>query len=241
MDRLILNADLGEGEAQAITEELMSCIGAANIACGGHAGSLGSLHFCLDLAKRHGVLAGAHPGLAGHFGRGEQIPPANVLRDQIWKQLHRFQCLACKEGVPFHHIKLHGSLYHAVEDSSKVALDVLETASRLDSMPVFFSLAGGNFCRLARSLGWTVWEEVFLDRGYTEEGRLVPRGMAGDQITEDDEVRRRIRTLLQNGTVSSLSGRILKLKAQTLCLHGDGKDVVRRARLASEELSRKLG
>src|SRR5687767_7050824 len=68
---LDINCDLGEGEPLARTAALMRSVTSANVACGGHAGDIQSMHRCVRLAKKHRVKLGAHPGLPStDFGRG---------------------------------------------------------------------------------------------------------------------------------------------------------------------------
>ena len=111
MRKRIINCDLGEWEAPETTRELMSLIDAANIACGGHAGDEERMKWCVDLAAEFGVLVGAHPGLAEAGGRGEELPKPDGFRDLLEEQCARLEKIA--NGL--HHVKLHGTLYHAVE------------------------------------------------------------------------------------------------------------------------------
>src|ERR1017187_3536969 len=84
-----LNCDMGELPDAAIEEALMPHITSANVACGGHAGDAATMRRTVDLARRHGVAVGAHPGYPDrpNFGRlelamsAEQI--AQTVRDQI--------------------------------------------------------------------------------------------------------------------------------------------------------------
>ena len=69
-----LNCDLGETSIHHSTEndpELMKLINTANIACGFHAGDEDTMRKTVDLAIKHNVSIGAHPGFADkeNFGR----------------------------------------------------------------------------------------------------------------------------------------------------------------------------
>jgi UPF0271 protein len=218
---VILNADLGEGEKPEKTARLIQLIGAANIACGGHAGSLESMQHCLQCCRDFGTLPGAHPGMPAEFGRGTTLPqPADfmALLTEQWSRLHR---LAVEEGLSLHHIKLHGSLYLAVEHHPDLAETYLKFLSSLSPSPVVFCLAAGSFASQARAAGLNVWEEVFCDRHYEADKSLRSRKHPDSLLCDPDAIEARIRGWLESGNLFSISHEPLALAGQTLCLHSD--------------------
>ncbi len=126
MGRLLLNCDLGENESAEQTRALMQCVDAANIGCGVHAGSLQKTRDTLQLAQEFGVKVGAHPGLAAAGGRGAELPSPMEFRELLSLQLETFFEAAESVGADVHHIKLHGSLYSAVERDTTLADVYLE-------------------------------------------------------------------------------------------------------------------
>lgn len=242
MKTIDLNCDLGEGEADDVTAGLMACISSANIACGGHAGDEASMRRCLKLAVAHGVHAGAHPGMPGHFGRGstDDLTPAD-LNALLTSQTGRLASLALAENVPLHHIKLHGSLYWATERSASLReafLDWLggmpaEIGRAFAGPPVVFALAGGTTEKAARERGVRVWSEAFADRAYTADGHLVPRTAPHSVIHDESEAIRRIAQLLSQGTLPTNDGPPVPIGARTLCVHGDTPDALRLAQRIS--------
>src|SRR3974377_1560025 len=81
-----LNADLGEG--CGLDAELMPLISSANVACGFHAGDAATAFATLELAVKHGVRVGAHPGYPDreHFGRRELArSEQQVLEDCVYQ------------------------------------------------------------------------------------------------------------------------------------------------------------
>ena len=110
MKSIDLNCDLGEGAGH--DAELMPLITSANIACGAHAGDEATMRTTVELAQRHGVAIGAHPGFADreNFGRVEQPltgaeavklvleqigqltyhRPTQVILYQCYEMLHEF-------------------------------------------------------------------------------------------------------------------------------------------------------
>ena len=221
MGKLILNCDLGEHESVAQTERLMALVDAANICCGVHAGSEAKLRSTLELTKRHGVLVGAHPGLAFAGGRGAALPSAAAFDALLCDQLKSFARVAAEVGVPVRYVKLHGTLYHAVERVPALAEVFLRQIQSMQSPLGIFALAGGAFAPLARAAGVRVWEELFADRGYTADGQLMPRGQAGAVIDEVTVAVERIQRWRESGTMVVDGGPSIPLTGETLCVHSD--------------------
>ena len=217
----VLDCDLAEGEPASVMEAFMSMIDAANIACGTHAGDPDSMRRAVDLAVRHGVLVGAHPGLPGDW-RDQPPPPApdpERFVDLLNDQLGQLAEIARAQGASLHHVKLHGRLYHLSE--SDLAEPYLEAITSRWRHLVIVARAGGRLARLAPRHGVQVWEEAFLDRTYRDDGSLVPRGQPGALLQDPHEVRERIRSLLHDGTLRAVSGRPLRLRPRVLCVHSD--------------------
>lgn len=219
--RMVLNADLGEGEALERTRALMACIGAANVACGGHAGSPETMRWCVALANENGVLVGAHPGLAGEFGRGN----VDLAAEEFEALLHE-QVGALREISPLHHVKLHGALYHATEKDAEFAERYCEVMRRDYPGVKIFALAGGRVMRVAERAGVEAWGEVFADRGYGPDDQLIPRGEAGAVISDTRLVVERVAQWARVGW----------LGARTVCVHADSPGAVEMARAVADAL-----
>lgn len=224
MARLILNCDLGENESLEQTAGLMAQVGAANICCGVHAGSLAKTSATIQLAKAGGVMIGAHPGLAGAAGRGGDLPTVLEFRDLLTEQVDGFIQIAANLGAEVRYVKLHGSLYHAVELDADLRAAFLQFLIERPALGVF-ALAGGLCAREAAAQGIQVWAEAFADRGYLANGGLVPRGEAGAILGTVDAVER-VRQWRSTGRMPVLGGSSVPLQADTLCVHADSPDAM---------------
>jgi UPF0271 protein len=217
--RFDLNCDLGEGEPRARTEALMRTITSANVACGGHAGDIASMERCVALAKKCKVRLGAHPGAVDRagFGRKElRIMPAE-LELLLLQQAGALERVAHGHGVKLHHIKLHGALYHATEQDNRLAKAYVAIVRRWWPNTVVYALAGGTVAKLAKSM---VWGEAFLDRNYLDNGTLVPRSERNALLKNVQEVCERVEQLAR-GNVISVDGKVIRVNARTICVHGD--------------------
>lgn len=221
MDTVILNVDLGEGESPAHSTELIKCIDAANIACGGHAGSDASMRLCLQLCLQYNTLPGAHPGIPGEFGRGTTLPTPKELSVLLTTQWRRLNQIAESQGISLHHIKLHGSLYMAVETQPELAEAYLHFLASLNPLPVIFALAEGTFLKHASENGFTVWGELFGDRNYEPNGSLRARSHSDSLIIESNEIENRIARWIDQGKIECIDKNTVPLSARTICLHSD--------------------
>lgn len=64
----------------------------------------------------------------------------------------------------------------------------------------------------AEKMGLEALSEIFADRAYMDDLSLVPRGMDGAMITDEDEAIRRCVKMIKEGKVTSVSGKELDIK-----------------------------
>lgn len=231
-----LNSDLGEGESPLRTRALMRVVTSANVACGGHAGTVESMDRCVRLCAEFSVRLGAHPGLPGAFGRGSAGVGPEELETLVLQQVSALMRIAKSRKRRVHHVKLHGALYHATEQDPALTAAYVGTVVRWFPGLRILALAGGRVVAAARASGLPVWEEAFVDRGYREDGSLVPRGLPGAMITEASAVRRRIREVGCGRGIETETGRRWPLHPQSWCVHADTPAAPTLARAAAEVL-----
>jgi UPF0271 protein len=238
---LDLNCDLGEGEPISQTRALMRWISSANIACGGHAGDSKSMRVCVRLARQFKVNVGAHPGpwSRGDMGRGAfEISPTG-LELLLLHQVSALEKISADEGAPLHHVKLHGALYHAVEQDVRLARRYAMVVKRHWPGLVVFGLArGGHVLGEMKRVGLEGWPEAFADRAYENTGKLVPRTQPGSVLSEVTEILDRLKSLTEGRGIPTADGSRLTLAARTVCLHSDSPNVLAVLRRAGRQLLR---
>lgn len=220
---ILINCDLGENESDELTEQLLDFVDAASICCGVHAGSEAKTRRTLQVASEKGVLIGAHPGLGSDGGRGTELPDADSFRRIVESQLLRFIEIAdsCETWVSY--VKLHGSLYHAIEKRVDYAKIYLELLQSIGSGFDVISTAGGSFQTQAKAAGLKVYQEVFADRAYRCDGTLVPRDLPG-ALLDPNETIDRFKYWLEEGLMPSVDGDPVSMYADTICVHSDSLD-----------------
>lgn len=230
--KLDLNCDLGEGEPISRTRALMRWITSANVACGGHAGDLRSMQTCVRLAKQHDVKLGAHPGAWSRADKGRgvvRITPDDLTLLLV-HQVSALERVAAREGMRLHHVKLHGALYHAVEADPKLARAYLRCVSDYWPGVKIYALAGGRVVREAERMELPCLAEAFADRAYQRDGRLVPRSQRGAVINDVATIEARVRDLLAGRGLTTIDGRRIQPRIDTLCVHSDSPNALRIAR-----------
>lgn len=234
-----LNADLGEGEAY--DDEILACVSSANIACGGHAGDVFSMRTAVESAMKHGVAIGAHPSFPDreNFGRTTMQMPAESLYASLIEQISTLRNIATAAGAPIVHVKPHGALYNQAARDQLLAQVIVRAVMHVDPTLRLFALAGSELIAVARAAGLAVAEEVFADRRYDAQKNLVSRSRPDACIEDVKEALQQAMMLIEQGKVVSVDGQTLEMKADTVCLHGDGKQALALARLIRDTLAQK--
>jgi UPF0271 protein len=220
-----LNCDLGEGCAH--DAELMPFIASANIACGAHAGDEATMRATVALAQRHGVAIGAHPGFEDreHFGRRELALAPEEVRALVTRQIAALRALA-----PLRHVKAHGALYNLAARDANVATAIAQAVAACDPGLRLFALAGSMQARVAAAHGLRVAHEVFADRTYRRDGSLTPRSQPDALIHDAEAAAAQVLRMVREGVVRATDGTDVPIRADTVCVHGDGPRAVEFAR-----------
>ena len=225
MKSIDLNCDMGESYGawkMGADAEVMPFISSANIACGFHGGDPATIRKTVRLALDHGVAVGAHPSLPdlqGFGRRAMKISPQDMY-DLVVYQAGAVEGFARAAGSRLHHVKCHGALYNMAANDEALSEAMARAARDLGSV-MLYALSNSKMMQTARRLGVPVAGEVFADRGYSDDGTLAPRDRPGGMIEDAAEAVARALAMIEQGHVTSLSGKRVPVSADTLCLHGD--------------------
>jgi len=229
---MFLNCDLGEGYGpweKGDDAAAMPHLDWANIACGGHAGDADTMARTLELARAHGVLAGAHPGYTDrrNFGRVRLDIPIPSLVREVQAQVGGLRAIATAVGADLHHVKPHGALYNAMMADDDILIALAEGVAAIEPDLVFVLQATPDRQHHERVLAHTGLRlafELFADRRYAADGRLESRLIPGSVITDPDRLSEHVRRLLE-GVVETVDGP-LPVTGDTLCVHGDNPSAI---------------
>ncbi|WP_297119149.1 5-oxoprolinase subunit PxpA [Enterobacter sp. ECC-175] len=230
MVKIDLNADLGEGgNADAA---LMTLVSSVNIACGFHAGDAQTMLESVRSAIKNNVAIGAHPSFPDreNFGRTAMTLPPETVYAQTLYQIGALEAIVRAEKGVLRHVKPHGMLYNQAAKDPSLADAIARAVRDCNPQLILVGLAGSELIRAGQRHGLSTREEVFADRGYQPDGSLVPRTQAGALITDEDKALAQTLEMVQSGQVTAIDGTTAKVRAETVCLHGDGEHALRFAR-----------
>ena len=233
MKTIDLNCDMGESYGawkMGADADVMPFISSANIACGFHGGDPATIRKTVRLAVDHGVAIGAHPSLPDLQGFGRRVMKISPqdMYDLVVYQAGAVEAFARAAGSRLHHVKCHGALYNMAANDEALSEAMVRAAKDLGVM--LYALSNSKNFFIAKQAGVPVAGEVFADRGYSDDGTLAPRDRPGGMIEDADEAVARALGMIEQGHVTSLSGKRVPVSADTLCLHGDQPGAVAFAR-----------
>ncbi|MFJ7746615.1 5-oxoprolinase subunit PxpA [Peribacillus sp. NPDC097295] len=227
MHTVDLNCDLGEsfGAYQiGNDEEILDYVTSVNVACGFHAGDPSVMRKTVQLALEKGVKIGAHPGLQDLMGFGRRnikISPQEAY-DIVVYQIGALNGFLQAEGGRMQHVKPHGALYNMAAKNRELSQAIAEAIYKINPELILFGLSGSELIRAGQSIGLKTASEVFADRTYQDDGSLTSR-MEKDALIESDEAAvAQVITMVKEGKVLSQQGTDVAIKADTICIHGDG-------------------
>ena len=238
-----LNSDLGESFGDwrmGMDEEVMRSITSSNVACGWHAGDPMVMLGTVRAARVAGVAVGAHPGypdLMG-FGRRSMACTPDELYAYTLYQAGALAAVCRSEGIELQHVKPHGAMYNQAAKDPRMAEAIARAVRALGEGVILMGLAGSAFEAASADAGVPFAAEAFVDRGYMPDGSLVPRGRPGAFIHDPEEAAARMVRLVKEGVVTAADGSELRLKAHSICVHGDNPDAVGMARTVRATLER---
>ncbi len=230
-----LNSDLGESFGNwtlGDDESMLDLVSSANIACGFHAGDPTTLRRVCQAAADRNVTIGAHvayPDLVGFGRRFIDMEPAE-LRDAILYQLGALDGFAQVAGTGVGYVKPHGGLYHACITHPEQAEAVVQAAHEYDPSMAVLGAPGSPLLAVADAMGMEPVAEVFADRGYLADGRLVPRGAEGAVLTDPAAVAERAVRVAVHRRIVANDGTEIEVQARSICIHGDSPGAVEMAR-----------
>ncbi|MCI1633063.1 MAG: 5-oxoprolinase subunit PxpA [Liquorilactobacillus nagelii] len=229
MMKIDLNSDLGEsfGRYQLGNDsQVIQLVTSVNVACGFHAGDPDVMAQTVATAQKAGVGIGAHPGfpdLQGFGRRKMQLSPLEV-QHLVTYQVGALQAFTSKHRL--HHVKPHGALYNLAASNHQLAVAICRGIQQVDPQLPLYGLAGSELIKAAAEVDLPVAQEVFGDRNYLPDGRLVPRSQSDAVITDPKLIAQRVVQMVKKRTITTIDGSEIKIDPDTVCVHGDNQQAL---------------
>jgi UPF0271 protein len=231
-----INCDLGE--ETGVETAIMPHISSANIACGAHAGNEDTIRSTIQLAKEHQVVVGAHPSYPDRKNFGRVVMPIGLqpLINSVIAQIKTVTEIAMQEQYAIGHIKLHGALYNEAAKNKLLAEALVKTIASLNPSWVLYGPPESELEKASFQQGLAYCCEAFIDRTYQDDGSLTPRSDSQALISSEKKCIEQALQLIKRKEVTALSGKLIPLRATTLCIHGDGPKAVLFANTLKKQL-----
>src|SRR5205823_72936 len=110
--------------------------------------------------------------------------------------------------------------FHA-GDADMTAKAIASAIKAVDPDLIFVVLANSRLVQAGEAANLPMVHEVFADRAYEDDGSLVSRRKPGAVLHEPKAIAERVVRMVQDGAVISVTGKVIKMRTDTVCIHDD--------------------
>jgi len=236
-----INCDLGEKSKHHSNKndpDLLKIVNSANVACGYHAGDNESMNQVIDISKKNGVSVGAHPSFYDpeNFGRKRMNLSSSEIRKLIIDQYTILQKIALKHEINVTHIKPHGALNNMACEDIDLATTLAKAINEISKDLIYLVPTGSKMEDAAKKLNMKIACEIFADRNYEDDGNLVSRKKSNALITDPEEAKKHVLSMIKNQALNCHSGKKIPCEIDSVCIHGDNLSSLKTANAIRENL-----
>ena len=223
-----INCDLGEKSKHHSNKhdpDLLNIVNSANVACGYHAGDDESMNQVVEISIKNGVSIGAHPSFNDleNFGRKRMNLSSSEIRKLIIDQYAILQEIASKHGENVTHIKPHGALNNMACEDIELATTIAKSINEISKDLIYLVPTGSKMQEAAKKFDMKIACEIFADRNYEDDGNLVSRKKPYALITDPEEAKKHVLSMVKNQTINCYSGKQIPCEIDSVCIHGDNE------------------
>ena len=236
-----INCDLGEKSKHHSNKhdpDLLNIVNSANVACGYHAGDDESMNQVVEISKKNGVSIGAHPSFNDpeNFGRKRMNLSSSEIKKLIFDQYGILQEIASKHGENVTHIKPHGALNNMACEDIDLATTLAKAINEISKDLIYLVPTGSKMHEAAKKLNMRIACEIFADRNYEDDGNLVSRKKQNALITNPDEAKQHVLSMVKNQALNCFSGKKIPCEIDSVCIHGDNASSLATAKSIKDNL-----
>ena len=236
-----INCDLGEKSkhhSNKYDPDLLKIVNSANVACGFHAGDNESMNQVVQISKKNGVSIGAHPSFNDpeNFGRTRINLSSSEIKKLIIDQYEILQKISNDHGQSVTHIKPHGALNNMACEDIALATTLARTINDISKDLIYLVPTGSKMEVAAKNLDMKIACEIFADRNYEDDGNLVSRKKSYALITDPEQAKKHVLTMVKNQAINCLSGKQIPCEIDSVCIHGDNESSLATAKSIKDNL-----
>ena len=236
-----INCDLGEKSkhhSNKYDPDLLEIVNSANVACGFHAGDDESMNQVIQISKKNSVSIGAHPSFNDpeNFGRQRINLSSKEIKKLIIDQYEILQKIADNYGTIVTHIKPHGALNNMACEDIELATTLAQTINEISKDLIYLVPTGSKMEKAAKKINMKIACEIFADRNYEDDGNLVSRKKPNALITDPNQAKKHVLTMVKNQALNCHSGKQIPCEIDSVCIHGDNESSLATAKSIKENL-----
>ena len=236
-----INCDLGEKSKLHNNENdpfLLEIVNSANVACGFHAGDEKTMDEVIKISKKNNVSIGAHPSFNDpeNFGRKRMNLSSSEIRKLIIDQYEILQRIAFNHNENVTHIKPHGALNNMACEDLELAFTVAKAVNEIGKDIIYLVPTGSKMETAAKKLNMKIACEIFADRNYEDNGNLVSRSNPNALITDPEQAKKHVLSMVKNQAINCLSGKQIPCEIDSVCIHGDNISSLETAKSVKDNL-----
>mgnify|MGYP003322659930 CR=1 FL=1 len=236
-----INCDLGEKSKLHNNKNdpyLLEIVNSANVACGYHAGDEETMEQVIRISKENNVSIGAHPSFKDpeNFGRQRLNLSTSEVRRLIIDQYEILQKIALNQSENVTHIKPHGALNNMACEDLDLAMTIAKAINEIDKSMIYLVPTGSKMEIAAKKLNMKIACEIFADRNYEDDGNLVSRKKPHALITDPNEAKKHVLSMVKNQALNCHSGKQIPCEIDSVCIHGDNISSLNTAKSIKENL-----
>jgi len=236
-----INCDLGEKSkhhSNKYDPDLLKIVNSANVACGFHAGDNESMNQVVQISKKNGVSIGAHPSFNDpeNFGRTRINLSSSEIKKLIIDQYEILQKISNDHGQSVTHIKPHGALNNMACEDIALATTLAQTINDISKDLIYLVPTGSKMELAAKNLDMKIACEIFADRNYEDDGNLVSRKKSYALITDPEQAKKHVLTMVKNQSLNCHSGKQIPCEIDSVCIHGDNESSLATAKSIKDNL-----
>jgi len=236
-----INCDLGEKSkhhSNKYDPDLLKIVNSANVACGFHAGDNESMNQVVQISKKNGVSIGAHPSFNDpeNFGRTRINLSSSEIKKLIIDQYEILQKISDDHGQSVTHIKPHGALNNMACEDIALATTLARTINDISKDLIYLVPTGSKMEVAAKNLDMKIACEIFADRNYEDDGNLVSRKKSYALITDPEQAKKHVLTMVKNQSLNCHSGKQIPCEIDSVCIHGDNESSLATAKSIKDNL-----
>tara|TARA_Y100000588_G_scaffold96286_1_gene104318 strand:- start:708 stop:1349 length:642 start_codon:yes stop_codon:yes gene_type:complete len=192
----------------------------------------------IKISKQNGVSIGAHPSFNDpeNFGRKRINLSSSEIRKLIIDQYEILQKVALSHKDNVTHIKPHGALNNMACEDMELATIIAKTINEISKDLIYLVPTGSKMELAANKLNMKIACEIFADRNYEDNGNLVSRSNSKALITDPNEAKKHVLSMVNNQALNCLSGKQISCKIDSVCIHGDNASSLATAKSIKDNL-----